>query len=124
MRAPRSRPRRGYAMAMVVVFVTLFLTLWSLSFRQLSALLRLEAARTRHLQRDAGSLRAVARGLAALETGYPPAAVYVCSVSLDSGRYALTFRRTDPDVWTVDASASNDDLPPLDPGVFSSSPPE
>jgi hypothetical protein len=70
MRLKPARP--GYAMMLVVVFVVLFLSLWSLAYRQTAAAARVEAARARQALRDEGSLHALARALALHSSPKPP----------------------------------------------------
>ena len=77
-------PRRGYAMVMVLVFMALLLSIYGVAYREVAATLRIETARVLLRQRDEGSLPALARGLALLETGPLPQDPYVCSVSIDT----------------------------------------
>ena len=142
---PRTRPGRpagGYAMVLVVLFMVLFLGLWGQAARQIGSMIRIEEARDRRVRRDADRLlvqAALARGLAALEQGYPPADPFTCVVEIrpadaDYRRdpsepavlFALTYAREteDPAVWTVAADATAPaGLPPLDPSSFKDAPP-
>jgi hypothetical protein len=128
----RPRPRRsGYAMVVVVMFVILFLGLWSLAARQVSSLLRVEQARANRVSRDVTNLpacRALAKALAALQVGYPPTNPYVCQVSIDGNAFALTFTidtsLNDNHAWEVQAATTNDTSPPvLNPSQFGPTPP-
>jgi hypothetical protein len=127
----RPRPqRRGYAMVVVVMFVILFLGLWSLAARQVSSLLRVEQARAHRVARDVTNLparRALAQALAALQVGYPPRNPYNCQVSIDGNPFTLTFTidpsSNDPHAWEVKAATSTDTSLPLDPALFTQDPP-
>lgn len=118
-------------MVAVVVFVLGFLGLWTVAARQISSMLRIEQARVKRIARDAAALparKALARALAALESGYPPSNNYVCQVTIDSTEFALTFAinpdTEDPTDWIVTASTITDPgLPALDPGEFEPAPP-
>jgi len=100
--------RRGYAMMLVLVFIVMILSLYGLSFRYLTAVLRTETTRTLRTQRDEGAIQALAVGLELLETGFPPTDPYVCAVSLvaaDTKRsFTVTFRSESDDTWSVRAA--------------------
>lgn len=128
----RPRPhRRGYAMVVVVMFVILFLGLWSLAARQVSSLLRVEQARAHRVARDVTNLparRALAQALAALQVGYPPTNPYNCQMSIDGNPFTLTFTidpsSNDPHAWEVQAATNADpSLLTLDPALFGQDPP-
>ena len=54
-------PRRGYAMVLVLVFIALLLSIYSVAYRDVAAALRIETVRTLRQQRDEGeALQAVA----------------------------------------------------------------
>ena len=118
-------------MVAVVVFIVVFLGLWTLAARQISSMLRVEQARARRIARDAAALparRALAKALAALESGYPPTNPYTCFVAIDATEFALTFTinpdTEDPTDWLVVASTITDPgLPALDPAHFEATPP-
>jgi hypothetical protein len=129
---PRRPPqRRGYAMVAVLIFVILFLGLWSIAAQGVSSLLRVEQARARRVARDANYLphrKALAQAAAAFQLGYPPTNPYECQVVVDGAAYALTFTidpsGNDPTAWLVTTSQPADPgLPPLDPSQFPASPP-
>jgi hypothetical protein len=98
-------PKRGYAMVMALVFIALMLCVYSVAYRQVAAALRLETARTLQRQRDEGSVEALARGLALLETGLPPQDPYVCAVAIGTSRgersFTLTFASEGEHSWSV-----------------------
>ena len=58
--------RSGYAMMLVLVFIVLFLALLGVAYRQTAAALRIESVRSLQIQRDEGSIHALARALALL----------------------------------------------------------
>ncbi len=109
-------PRRGYAMVLVLVFIALMLSIYSVAYRHVAAALRIEHARTLQRQRDEGSVEALGRGLALLETGLPPSDPYVCgtTVSTSTGARAFTvsFAAEAANTWSVQARPT---LPPEDP---------
>jgi hypothetical protein len=125
------RRRRGYAMVAVVMFVLVFLGLWTVAARQISSMLRVEQARAKRIARDAAALpsrQALAQALAALESGFPPTNPYVCLVTVGSTEFAVTFvinpDTEDPTDWLVTASTITDPgLPVLDASQFEPSPP-
>lgn len=119
----KTSARRGYAIMLVLVFIVLFLSLWSVAYRHTATALRIESGRTLAVQRDEGSLHALARGLALLETGYPPTDPYACGVTIDtsSGPRSLTvtFESAGAETWSVSSrpTRSNENPLPL-PGSF------
>ena len=109
-------PRRGYAMVLVLVFIALILSLYGVSYRYVAAALRIETARTLQQQRDEGSVRALAKGLALLETGLPPSDPYICAVTLYTSAglrsFTVTFTSEAEEIWSVSAAPT---LPSEDP---------
>lgn len=107
------KPRRGYAMVLALVFIALMLSIYSVAYRDVAAALRMETARTLRRQRDEGSMVALARGLALLETGLPPADPYVCAVTIDTSTGSRSFTVTfasegeTGDAWSVHAAPTD-----------------
>ncbi len=103
-------PRAGFAMMLVLVFIVLFLAMLGVTLRATGSALRIESARLRQLQRDEGSIHALAKGVALLETGLPPSDPYVCGVDIDttSGTqsYTVTFESEGGDNWSVHSALS------------------
>jgi len=102
----KTRPRRdGYAMVLVLVFIALMLTFYSVSYRHVAATLRAETVRIRQRQRDEGCIQAVARGLTLLETGSPPSNPYTCAAVIgappEERSFTVTFTSETEDVWSV-----------------------
>ena len=101
-------PRRGYAMVLVLVFIALLLSIYSVAYRDVAAALRIETVRTLRQQRDEGSVEALARGLTLLETGLPPQDPYVCEVTIDTSTgersFTVTFISTAGNNWSVHAA--------------------
>ncbi len=103
--------RRGYAMMLVLVFIALVLSFFSLSYRHLATALRVETTRTLTKQRDEGSIHALAAGLARLETGLPPSNPnpYTCRISIETSTglcsFTVTFTREEGanEIWWVQA---------------------
>lgn len=95
-------------MLLMLVFIGLMLCFYGVAYRQVGAALRVETARTSQRQRDEGSIQALARGLALLETGLPPSAPYVCAVTLDTSTgarsFTVTFATEGPGAWSVHAA--------------------
>lgn len=122
--APKTN-RNGYAMLLVLAFAASFFSLLALTAGQLSSSILAETARANQLQRDEGSLQAVARGLALLETGYPATSPYFCGVTLNtttgSHTYTVKFLREATTQWSVSATPTADgENPTAMPLVFSS----
>ena len=120
----RQRSRRGgYAMLLVTGFLVLFLSLLSLAYSQLAAAIRIQTACALQSQRDQGSLPALARGLALLETGSPPSNPYVCAVTINTPTgpcsFTVTFASTGPNNWSVSSAptAATDNPVPM-PNTF------
>lgn len=112
-------------MLIVLAFVTLSLSLLAMACSQLSSSILIQTARTQQLQRDEGSIHAVARGLALLETGYPPTNPYVCGVTIDTSTgshpFIVTFEFDAPNRCSVTA-APGENLATM-PLVFTSQSP-
>lgn len=100
-------PRRGYAMLLVLVFITLVLSVYGVSNRYMATALRVETARTLQELRDEGSMHALARGLTLLETGLPPSESYTCGVTISTSEgplpYTVIFTLEKEGIWLVHA---------------------
>ena len=100
-------PRRGYALMLVTITVVLLLLLFGLVHRYTMAALRIETVRTLQQQRDEGTVHAIARGLALLETGLPPSSPYDCEVTIltsaGASPYKVTFTSEGGANWSVQA---------------------
>lgn len=103
-------------MVMALLLIALLLSIYSVAYRQIGAALRIETARTLQRQRDEGSVQALARGLALLETGLPPQNPYACAVTIDTstgGRsFTVTFSSATGNSWSVHAAETQ---PPESP---------
>jgi hypothetical protein len=116
--------RSGYALLLVLLFVVLLLSLYSLAYRTIAASLRVETARSLVNRRDEGSVQAAARGLSLLETGLPPTDPYACGVTIETSRgprsFTVTFTsEAGPTAWSVAAAPTPDDQdPPPMPATF------
>jgi TRAP-type mannitol/chloroaromatic compound transport system permease large subunit len=97
--------RRGYALLTVLVFVVLFVSLLGVAWRNTASALRIASVRSLQIQRDEGSLHALARALHLLETGLPPSNPYVCGVTIDTSRgsrsFTVTFTLVEGTTWSV-----------------------
>jgi hypothetical protein len=106
----RATGRRGFALMMTLAHLALLLAVWGLANRQTAALLDLETALGHRSQREQGSLVALARGLALLETGLPPKNPYSCSTVVRGTTYTVTFQYspsgTEGNQWTATVSAA------------------
>ena len=87
-------------MVLVLVFLALVLSFYSVSQRQIAAVLRTETVRTLQKQRDEGCMQALGRGLDLLETGFPPTSPYVCGVTIDTSMGPRSFTVT----WTEEGT--------------------
>jgi hypothetical protein len=111
-------------MVLVMVFIALLLTFYSVAYRHVAAAVRAEKVRTKQQQRDQGCIQAVARGLTLLETGLPPSNPYICATTVgtppDDCLFTVRFESTVTDVWTVRAYPTEwPDNPPSMPSTFS-----
>lgn len=127
---PRRRPRpRGFALVLVLIFVTLILGAWGVAARHTAAMIRIEQARAHRARRDAArlpALSALAAAAALLEVGYPPASPYAGAVpAADGTRYLARFAQ-DPasGTWTVSVAPGGEGEPLLDPAQFTAAPPD
>jgi len=122
MKTP-SPSRPGYAMMLVVVFILLFLALLGVTYRQIGAAVRIESTRVLQVKRDEGSVHAVARGLALLETGLPPYNPYTGAVTITTSTgarsFTVTFTQEGSSNWSVYATPTPAGTsPPLLPSTF------
>jgi hypothetical protein len=103
----RQHQRSGYAMLMVLLFLILMFSIMGLACRQLESALRAEQARALQVQRDEGSVPALGKALALLETGFPPTSPYVCGTSIvtSNGTVSLTvtFTSLGNNTWSVES---------------------
>lgn len=106
----KRHPRSGFAMMLVLVFIVLFLGLLGVALRQTAAALRIESVRIMQIQRDEGSVHAVARALALLETGLPPTDPYVCGIDVNTSAgiraFTVTFSTEGEGQWAVRSVAT------------------
>jgi hypothetical protein len=120
----KSKHRRsGFALMLVLVFIVLFLVMLGVACRRTAMALRIETARSLQVQRDEGSLHALARGVALLETGVPPSDPYACAVVINTSQgsrmFTVTFMSEGGDNWSVNAVPTGDSaIPPDMPSVF------
>lgn len=123
-------PRRGYAMVLVLVFIALLLTFYSVAYRNVAAALRVETARSLQQQRDEGVIHALARAVALLETGSPPTDPYVCEATIgvppDERHFTVTFATEGVNLWSVQAAPTEwpDSPEPMPPSFAETPPPE
>jgi hypothetical protein len=115
--------RNGYSMLLVMVFLALMSSLLGVAHRQIASALRVQTAQQLQDDRDTGSLHALARGLALLETGLPDSNPYVCGVTIgsppDERSYTVTFESSASGVWSVRAAPTEwPDSPPPIPATF------
>ena len=115
-------------MLLVLAFLVLFFSLLSLAYSQLGSLIRAKTVRAQELHRDQGSLPALGRALALLETGYPPASPYVCGVVIDtptgSTAYTVTMTSQGGTNWSVHVAPTAVNESPLPmPVLFTSTSP-
>lgn len=116
-------PRRGYAMVLVMIFIALMLCMYSVAYRHVAAALRVETARILLTERDEGSVHALARGVALLETGLPPSDPYVCAMIIGTSpndrSFTVTFASEGADSWSVSAAPTEwPDEPQAIPQTF------
>ena len=120
----RSLPRRsGYALVLVLIFVVLFLSLLGVAWRRVASVLRVSSVRAAQVQRDEGSILALARALHLLETGLPPSSPYVCGVTINTSTgprtFTVTFTSEGETAWSVRSDlAKAGENPPSMPDSF------
>jgi hypothetical protein len=121
-------------MLLVLVFITLVLSFFSVSQRYIASAVRAETAQSLRRERDEGTLRALGRGLALLETGFPTENPYSCATTIDTSTgpriYTVTFSEegADPEGhprWSVRAVPTGpyDSPPPMPERFTGTSPP-
>ena len=87
----------GHILLSTMAFLVLAMILWLAAFGQMAGYGRIE--KVSHIRQDRAtqSMRALAWGLALLESGLPPTNPYSCRVTPDSGtgrQFVITFQRT------------------------------
>jgi Tfp pilus assembly protein PilX len=66
-----ARPRRGYSLTVVFIFLVLLFALWSSVYRTTSSLLRIETNRVLQQTRDQGAMNALAQAVQLLQYSTP-----------------------------------------------------
>jgi hypothetical protein len=121
-------------MLLVLVFIALVLSFFSVSQRYIASALRTDTAQLLRRERDEGTLRALGRGLALLETGFPTENPYSCGTTIVTSAgprtYTVTFSQegADPEGrprWSVRAAPTGpyDSPPPMPQRFTGTSPP-
>jgi len=111
-------PRRGFALVLVLIVIVLLASLTAVVYRTTASTLRMETIKTIQTDRD-GSLHAIARGIALLETGTPPTDPFIGAAIIQTVRgprsFTVTFTSHGPDGWSLYAAptASDENPPPL-----------
>ena len=115
----------GHILLSTMAFLVLAMILWLAAFGQIAGYGRLEKVSRIRQDRATQSMRALAWGLALLESGLPPTNPYSCLVTPDSGtgrQFVITFQRTSltPRKYTVSVrpATPSDALLPLAPTYF------
>lgn len=65
------KTRRGYSLTVVLIFLILLFALWSVVYRTVSSLLRVETNRVLQATRDQGAMNALAQAIQLLEYSTP-----------------------------------------------------
>jgi hypothetical protein len=87
-----STRRRGHVLLGTITFLILAMLAWMVAFSSLSSSVRSARLFLLRQDRDHGAVRALAWGLALLETGNPPTSPYSCRATVDTGRvFVITF---------------------------------
>lgn len=108
-RAPR--PRRGYAMVVVLISLMLLFAWWNFVYRTTSGLLRIETSRLQRQTSDQGAVSAMSKALQLLQYSQPGAgSTYFVTMSLPdtssiagnqtSVSYMVVYTALDPDPST------------------------
>jgi hypothetical protein len=82
-------------MMLVIILNLVLLTILGVAFRQMNSSVNIETTRLQQLQRDTGSVQALAVALSLLETGLPPAKSFTGGLTLPTASgpqtYVITF---------------------------------
>lgn len=123
----KRRPRRsGHALVGTMGFLTLAMLLWLVTQGQMANSLRTAKAVQERQIAAQGPTRAMAWGLALLETGLPPADPYCCKMTPAPGEdYVMTIARTTNGEYAIAVRPldPNDGPLPAAPPTFASVPP-
>lgn len=113
-----ARARRGQALISVTAFLVLSMLLWTAAYQHGACHLRVEKALKVRPERADQLRRAMAWGLALLETGKPSAGLeqtYACRMVVEGEEYVAIFTRIETDVYQLHvrpkAGPSDDSLP-------------
>jgi hypothetical protein len=115
--------RCGYAMLLVMIFISLLLSVASVCFRDIASALRTEQAMEQLEWRDEGVVRAVAEATTLLESGLPPASPFVGGIAVDTSAgtrsFTVTFIETSAGHWQIEAHPTlPEESPPTMPVSF------
>ena len=119
----RLAKRSGYALMLVLMFIVLLLAFLMVAYRGVASAVRIESVRSAHVERDEGSIPALAKAVALLETGLPPGNLYVCGVTIATSAgqraFTVTYTLVSGTTWSVHAAAAQpDENPPPMPATF------
>jgi hypothetical protein len=107
--------RSGHVLLGTMTFLILAMLAWLAAFSALSSNVRTARMFLLRQDHDHGAVRALAWGLALLETGDPPGSPYSCRATVDTNRtYVMTFTLTPPNQASVSvrpATAGDSTLP-------------
>ena len=67
----RMRPKKGYSLTVVLIFLIMLFALWSAVYRSTSSVLRIETNRVMQQSRDEGAMTALAQALQLLQYAAP-----------------------------------------------------
>jgi len=94
--------RHGYALMLVMLFVTLFLSLLGVAWRETASLLRELKVREERRECDAGQVAALSAGLRWFQNQEtPPSSPYIRKKQIAGQWYKLTFIELESMHWTV-----------------------
>jgi hypothetical protein len=109
MRKSIARRRRGFALMLVVVQMTLLVAIWGVAYRQLGAAMRLISAMPGSSPAVGDGFKPLALAITLLETGDPPSSglTYTCSLLTAGGpEYFLITFTSSSDGSNPDASSN------------------
>jgi hypothetical protein len=104
-----------------MTFLILAMLAWMVAFSSLSSNVRTGKLFLLRQDREHGAVRALAWGLALLETGTPSTSPYSCRATVDTDRvFVITFTVPSPTAATVDAhpATAGDSTLPWAPTEF------
>ena len=115
--------RAGYALLLVLAFITVLSSTYGLASLHLANAVRVETSRVTLDDRNQGALQATAMMLTLFQTGKPPTNPYTCAVTVatpaGSRKITVIASSSSSDRWTITARPTlPNESPPSAPSSF------